>query len=356
MSRVKVNNITPFSGQNITLGGHAVPSGSNKNLGSETQAWSEIYVSTGSVNFVYGSPISVVVASLKAGGENGVTGPIQGMVFTETNSNLRGSFSVGRNNIASGTASLANGLNNTASANYSHAQGYAVQAKGFGSHAEGSETIASASNSHAEGNTTLALGASSHAEGVLTTASGQFSHAEGNGSLTIGQYAHAEGQYTKALGYYSHAEGDQTLAFNNAAHSEGQYSTASGEWSHAEGGYTLASGLYSHAEGLWTIALGLGSHTEGFYTIASGSYQSVAGQYNALNNSSSLFIVGAGTSVSRKDGFSVELDTTNVRPHIVVPTNTGNPNNPKAGSMYFNTGSNMMYIYNGITWRSASFA
>ena len=43
MSRVKVNSITPFTGQNITLGGHAIPSGS-KNLGSETQAWAELYV------------------------------------------------------------------------------------------------------------------------------------------------------------------------------------------------------------------------------------------------------------------------------------------------------------------------
>ena len=119
MSKVRVNSINPFTGQNITLGGNAIPSGSNKNLGSETQAWAEIYVSTGSVNFVapvtLGQP-TVVVASIKAGGEAGVSGPTQGMIFTETNGNLRGSFSVGRNNRALGTASLAVGRLNTSSA------------------------------------------------------------------------------------------------------------------------------------------------------------------------------------------------------------------------------------------------
>ncbi len=41
MSRVKVNSINPFTGQNITLGGNAIPSGSDKNLGSESNPWSE---------------------------------------------------------------------------------------------------------------------------------------------------------------------------------------------------------------------------------------------------------------------------------------------------------------------------
>jgi len=111
-----------------------------------------------------------------------------------------------------------------------------------------------------------------------------------------------------------------------------------------------------------TTAIGDYSHTEGLFTIASGSYQTVVGRYNITNNTSSLFIVGTGVGdgllnpVTRKDGFSVELDTTNVRPHIVLPTNTSNPNNPKTGSMYFNPSTNLMFIYNGTTWRSASFS
>jgi len=158
MSRIKVNTINPFSGNNITLGGHAIPSGNDKNLGSETNAWSELYVSTGSVNFVapvtLGQP-TVTVASLKAGGEAGVSGPVQGMIFTETN-NLRGSFSVGRNNRALGTASLTIGSTNTSSGDFSLAQGLGTQASGSVSHAEGGYTRALGPYSHAEGQATLA--------------------------------------------------------------------------------------------------------------------------------------------------------------------------------------------------------
>ena len=346
MSRVKVNSITPFTGQNINFGGHVVPSGSNKTLGAETNAWGELYVSTGSVNFVapvtLGQP-TVTVASLKAGGEAGVTGPTQGMIFTETN-NLRGSFSIGRNNIASGTASLAVGSNNTASGIYSHAQGYQTFASGTYSHAEGWGSRALGLDSHAEGNFTLATNTGAHAEGNYTTASGYASHAEGDNTVASGTDAHAEGANTIASGVAAHAEGYYTTASGYASHAEGDRTLANGGWSHAEGSLTTSSGNYSHAGGLGTVA--------------AASYQTVVGKYNTLTNwfeTGSVFIVGTGLSdSSRQNGFSVETDGT--KPHIVLPTNTSNPSSPKTGSMYFNPSTNMMYIWNGTAWKSASFA
>jgi len=331
MSRVKVNSITPFTGQNITLGGHAVPSGSDKNLGSETQAWAELYVSTGSVNFVgvvtLGQP-SQILATLRAGGQNNTAGVSPGQIFTETNNNLRGSFSVGRNNIASGTASLASGIYHTASGNYSHAEGWGARATGLASHAEGFATIAS--NDY------------SHAEGYFTTATGQYSHAEGSD--------------TRALGVTSHAEGNQTLASGSTSHAEGYLTTASGQASHAEGHSTIASGAYSHAEGYLTTALGNWSHAEGVGTIAHSNYQMAIGRYNTAGNVNSLFVIGIGTSTSsRADAFSIDADINN-RVHMVVPTNTSNPTNFKTGSMYFNPSTNLMFIYNGTTWKTASFA
>jgi len=599
MSRLKTNNLTPFSGQNINFGGHAIPSGNDKNLGSETNPWNEIYVSTGSVNFVGAN--NVTVASIKAGGETGVTGNIVGQIFTDTgNNNLRGSFSVGKNNRASGTASLAVGFVNTASGDYSlaqgfgnrafghqsfaqgngntasnlntHAQGFGTIASGLYAHAEGVSTRALGDWSHAEGGSNVASNSGSHAEGQYTTSSGFYSHAEGFYSQTSGAYSHAEGIDTIALGYGSHTEGYRTRTDDDAwiSHAEGAYTTASGwgshaegsgsvtqgrcshaagyrtiangnlqfvvgqfnvanasqsafiigdgtdnnnrrnilfvsrshfevsasktylqglpntaqtnvltynpatgqvyytssvnvtgttlpvdiqedgvlivsnptfinftgpgvsasanstginvhisggggggtpapsdtyiqynsgstfgaeqyfrylyqshslqhgtsviasgdyshaqgnntealgDYSHAEGSKTTAQGSYSHAEGSDTKALGTGSHAGGFQTIASGSHQTAVGQWNAQNNTSSLFIVGAGiSSGTRKDGFSVELDTANVRPHIVVPANSANPVNPKTGSMYFNPSTRLMYIHDGTTWRSASFA
>lgn len=357
MSRVKVNNITPFAGQNITLGGHALPSGS-KNLGSETNPWAELYVSTGSVNFVstvtLGQP-TVIVASIKARGEAGVSGGPTGMIFTDTgNNNLLGSFSVGKGNTASGTASLAVGNANISSGTYSYAQGVNNRASGLYSHAQGVTTSASGFYSHAEGAYTKALGQQSHAEGSFTVASGSASHAEGDQTLALGDGSHAEGYQTTASGVFSHAEGFNTIASGQGAHAEGSNTIASGQYSHAEGLQNLASGNHSHAQGYLATASGNNSFASGLGVVASSQYQVVVGQYNNLNNTSSIFVVGAGVSNSRKDGFSVESDGT--KAHIVIPANQQLPNNPKQGSMFFNQDTNMLYIHNGTAWRSASFA
>ena len=160
---------------------------------------------------------------------------------------------------------------------------------------------------------------------------------------------------TKALGAGSHAEGGGSIASGSQSHAEGAGTLALGAGSHAEGTNTISIGSNSHAEGELTVAFGNGSHAEGYSTVASGSYQTVVGKFNASNNTSSLFVVGAGSNTStRVDGFSVETDGT--KAHIVIPTNTSNPTNPKTGSMYFNPSTNIMYIYNGTTWKTASFA
>jgi len=42
--------------------------------------------------------------------------------------------------------------------------------------------------------------------------------------------------------------------------------------------------------------------------------------------------------------------------YIVIPTATSNPASPKTGSLYYNTSTNRLFIYNGTAWRSSSFA
>ena len=309
MSRIKVNTINPFAGQNITFGGHVVPSGSNKTLGTTSNPWADLYVGTSSVSFV---STTTVVARLAAIGEEGITGAPSGMMFTWDQNNLRGSFSVGKDNIASGTASLANGQYNTASGNYSHAEGLSTQAPSIGA----------------------------HAEGYLTIALGQASHAEGSQTLSSGLYSHAEGFQTRTLGLYSHAEGYLT--------------TASGIYSHAEGRDTLALGNGSHAEGFNSIALGDFSHAGGNNTVASGSYQTVIGQYNTSNDTTSYFIVGGGDFESSQDAFKVTNSSSIVvRTRSFVPSWTGREGEMVpfvSGSVY------RLYAYLGGAWRSSSFA
>lgn len=114
-------------------------------------------------------------------------------------------------------------------------------------------------------------------------------------------YSFVHGINNTSTHAYSHAEGLGTLANNFEAHSEGQYTIASGISSHAEGNQTIADGEASHAEGVGTLALGDYSHAEGIYTVAAAEGQTVVGQYNILNNTSSLFVIGNGSTASRQD-------------------------------------------------------
>jgi hypothetical protein len=179
---------------------------------------------------------------------------------------------------------------------------------------------------------------------------------QGNRVTASGLFSHAEGELSIASGSYSHAEGGATLAIGPASHAEGASAQAIGTYSHAEGYDTRAIGQFSHAEGYETVAIGDSSHAGGRNTIASGSTiiegQTVFGSFNAQNNTSSIFIVGIGLNeIDRKDGFTVDVDLLGSG-SIKIPTNAANPSSPKAGTMYFNTGNNKLYIYNGTTWKT----
>ena len=141
--------------------------------------------------------------------------------------------------------------------------------------------------------------------GGRNKATGAYSCALNGECAATGQYALAQGYRTTASGTGAHAEGYQTTASGSYSHAEGSGTTSSGRDSHAEGYYTTAINSSAHAEGFGTIASGMYSHASGYYTKASYGSQFVVGSYNA-ENSSSLFIVGNGTSDSaRRNMFCV---------------------------------------------------
>lgn len=157
-----------------------------------------------------------------------------------------------------------------------------------------------------------AEGLYSHAEGLMTTAASYYSHAQGTGTEASGMSAHAEGNGSVASGKYSHAEGWQTTASSTYSHAEGWQTIASGQGSHTEGKDTKASGNYAHAEGNATTAYGISSHAGGQYTNATKDSQTVIGKYNELDgnddSTDAAFIIGGGTSATRKDIFDVNWD------------------------------------------------
>jgi hypothetical protein len=206
---------------------------------------------------------------------------------------------------------------------------------------------------HGFGN--IAQGNNSHAEGVSNLSSGEGSHAEGFFTISSGDSSHAEGDQAQATGNYSHAEGWLTLSSGPYSHAEGLLTTAVGGISHAEGAYTISQGDYSHAEGFGTVALGDWSHTEGYGTIASGSYQHVQGQFNTHGDSTSLMIVGNGTTNNaRRDAFKVRMSGSIVLPttQSSAPSWTGTDGEivpATVGGQYF------LYMWMNGTWRSGSF-
>ena len=254
---------------------------SSFSLGSATNAWKDIWVSNGTINFLDGA--GNVQAAL--------TSNDQGLQI-ENYAATTGSVPVfnvsGSGNITNGltiTGSLAQGNSVIATGSYSHAEGELTQAIGEYSHAEGSSTTASGSFSHAEGASTVAIGEASHTEGLATIATGYASHAEGNSTQAIGEGSHAEGNTTQAVGDYSHAEGDNTQAVGNYSHAEGQEVISVGNYSHAEGYDARATGNYSHAEGAGTKtgtqnAYYAESVVSGIVTL-SGSYGDVASYFQA---------------------------------------------------------------------------
>ena len=123
----------------------------------------------------------------------------------------------------------------------------------------------------------------------------------GTGSFSMGRKADT------TIGTNSHSEGDNTTASGNFSHAEGSGTTASGGFSHAEGSGTTASGGSSHAEGSGTTASGGYSHAGGSRTIAAGDYQTAIGKYN-IEDKTSAFIVGNGTSTKRSNAMTVDWD------------------------------------------------
>lgn len=178
-----------------------------------------------------------------------------GMQVYQDSSNIMAHIGYGSGNAQSGTAIapyFTFGTRIGSIGNYSLAEGYETTASGYASHAEGGRATANEASSHAEGYSTTANGVASHAEGYETIASGYASHAEGNGSTT-------------------------------------------------------ASGIGSHAEGYGTTASGTASHAGGIGTIAKGSGQTAIGQYNEADTTS-LFIVGKGSSNARSNAFVVKYN------------------------------------------------
>lgn len=125
------------------------------------------------------------------------------------------------------------------------------------------------------------------------------------GTSSAPYYTFGEKLLNSSNGNYSVGEGYRFTASGWASHAEGYYTEASGASSHAEGDSSMARGQNSHAEGYSTLASGEDSHAGGTNTKASGNSQTAIGKYN-IEDTTSLFIVGNGSSSTRSNAFKID--------------------------------------------------
>ena len=372
-------------GRQTTASGNGSHVEGNRAIGSGVSSHAEGYATTASGTVSHTEGYNTCASGVGAHAEGGYTTASAGGGTFATGEN---SHAEGYHTIASGITSHAEGTGTYAVEITSHAEGYATTASGQYSHAEGDSTSASGEYSHTEGDSTTASGSSSHAEGSWTYATGSRSHTEGYGTTAFGSASHAEGSWTYATGSRSHTEGYYTCASGNSSHAEGTYTCASGAGSHAEGGYsttanngtfaigenahaegylttasgknshaegnrTKANSTDSHAEGSYTCTSGTSAHAEGYDTIASGKYshaagegtcaagqaQTVVGKFN-IADTTSLFIVGNGTSSARSNALAVASDGTTTLGASGTIT-SGNSQAVTGGAVYTALGSKL---------------
>ena len=137
---------------------------------------------------------------------------------------------------------------------------------------------------------TIGIGSTNTGSGTAYNPYYTFGYREG----TIGAFSTTVGATPTASGYSSFAQGSSTAsgylsASLNAGTASGDYSIACGT-GHATARNTFAGGSASHAQHA-------GSIVHGSYLQTSAENQAVFGKYNA-DNSSALFIIGKGTSIS----------------------------------------------------------
>jgi hypothetical protein len=310
---------------------------SSFSLGRPNSAWSEIYVSDGSINFVSGSNISsftkAELDSIKEG-KSASTGSKGGIgsgswittqaifsegvdtsyfrlgsdrIYTSIGSNLlldltgsqvliglSGSSSTnelyGNLHVPSGSIEITGSLvvkgNSPAILSFGDiVLGDGISGSGGGIFAFNPQQSENMQGAVASGNSQIWR--YNDGESVMHTFAnlGYQSKISGSNSLTTG--------FETIAGYYSHAEGHRTTTnpspsllspidngYGIYSHAEGSYTTASAFYSHAEGLNTLTTGSSAggqHAEGKQTIASGEASHAEGRETIAYGSYAHTEG-------------------------------------------------------------------------------
>lgn len=207
---------------------------------------------------------------------------------------------------------------NGAIGNWSFAVGETNQASGSNSFAGGKLSVASNDYSFAFGR----YGLGDHETRRPTTASGYCSFAFGDGAVASAHHTFAFGNDPIASGngsgaFWGEATGNQAFTIHGTASGHRSFAihgTASGAFGVA---------LYGTASGYNSFALGKGTEAQGYSQTVIGQYNIIQGTSSSRVNTDYAFIIGNGEAdtdyLSRSNAFAVTWDGTIYVNNAVMP-------------------------------------
>ena len=249
----------------------------------------------------------------------------------------------GGNSIAIGSVSEATQLNSIAIGQTSDAKGSAAIAIGSGSDALVNFT------------TCVGSGATSNA-GQYGTAIGFDANANADSAVAMGHNAAANNAFAVVVGYSALASGDKAIAIGHSAGSGYSKGVAIGYNSSVFGAQTVAVGYQANGGPggslgyAKTTAIGASTSCGAFYAISLGYSATCTGQDSAQ--------IGQGTNATDN---TLQYLTVPIANNISIQATTQatgiDPiSTPAAGTLIFDTSTNVLYAYTGATWvQSAAF-
>lgn len=286
-----------------------------------------------SSNILYVSTVSSSIVSADTLSGNVIFGVVTGSLFGTSswaNNVISASYATTASHALNAGSAVA--INNNTNNYLLTATGTANTINGESSLAfDGSTLILRVTGSLSNGFNVVADGYGSHAEGLNTAAGGDYSHAEGQATYIDinGSYAHAEGYNTSVTAAGGHAEGRDTSVSANYAHAEGYGTIANGQYQHVNGTFNVSS----TRPGAVIIGNGTGTGARSNLLFASGSSVEITGSLKVTQGITGS-LLGIASITNSIPTASVDLVT---------------------GSLYFDINTNMLYIYNGTSFKSASF-
>jgi hypothetical protein len=283
-----------------------------------------------------------------------------------------------------------NAIAGSATGSYSVAIGQSSVANQLNATAIGPGSAATGENSFsvlgtASGNSSISLGIASGASGTQAVAVGAGANATQDACLAFGAYPQATGYAAIALGagtssgnqsisigvYNPQAIGDNSIAIGKAANVTGAQGIAIGNDSTATNTDTISIGNSGDASGDASIAIGYNTTSSALNSIAIGS--------SAVANQPKSFALGVSSQATALNAIAIGSDVTNaVANTINIGTNAEvgltidtdlnmttlydtlrlnpvtAPGTPATGQQYYDSGTNIMYYWNGTAWTAMS--